>query len=86
MKIIIRILALIALAISIGWLINEPNFEPAITAVVSLSTFISTFLFWKKEKESTVQKQTVKENSIAIQAGGNVSIDLIKNSEKEKQF
>lgn len=51
MRIIIRILAFVALCISYAWLYFERSFEPALTTVVSLSKLISTFFFEGKTEE-----------------------------------
>lgn len=76
MRLIIRILACIALIISVGWLYYERDFEPALSMVISLSALISTFLI-KKETDAHIQQtQKVDDKSTAIQAGGNVSIFL----------
>lgn len=48
MRILFRILTILALVISTGWLYFEPDFEPAFTTVVSLSALISTFFFHEK--------------------------------------
>ena len=75
MKVFIRVLAVSALLVSIGWLYFEPGFEPILTTIVSLSALISTFIFENKSKTEKGQKQTVKKNSSGIQVGGNFSIN-----------
>jgi multisubunit Na+/H+ antiporter MnhB subunit len=82
-QILIRILSVVALMISMGWLYFEPGFEPVLTTVVSLSALISTFIFGNKPEAATGQNQTIHENSAGIQAGGNVSIN-INDANKEK--
>ncbi|MBQ4880438.1 hypothetical protein J8M21_24880 [Pseudoalteromonas luteoviolacea] len=51
MRILIRVLTILALVISTGWLYFEPDFEPAFTTVVSLSALISTFFFHDKSTD-----------------------------------
>ena len=75
MQIFIRILSLLALLVSIGWLYFEPGFEPVLTTIVSLSALISTFIFGNEPKAENSQTQTVKKNSSGIQVGGNFSIN-----------
>ena len=76
MKLIIRILAFIALLISSIWLYYEQDFEPALTTVVSLSALISTYLFGKEGDSKKRQQQKVGNKSTAIQAGGDVKISI----------
>ena len=83
MRVILRVLAFITLAISGLWLYYERNFEPALTTVVSLSALISTFLFKKDKKISEGQHQKVGKNSNAVQAGGDINISLGNNSNKD---
>jgi len=85
MKLILRILALIALLISLIWLYFERDFEPALTSVVSLSALISTFVFSKvnKKQNNNEQHQTVGNKSNAIQASGDVNISIGNNSKKD---
>lgn len=81
MHIFIKILSSVALIVSLGWLYFEPNFEPLLTSVVSLSALVSSFMLGKKVKDDNEkQDQNVSDNSSGIQAGGNVTIN---NSSKD---
>ena len=83
MRIILRILAVVALIISAVWLYFEQGFEPVLATVVSLSALISTFFFRQKEATDKGQNLTVEDRSNAIQAGGDVSISIGSNSNKD---
>jgi hypothetical protein len=81
LHIFIKIISSVALIVSLGWLYFEPNFEPLLTSVVSLSALVSSFMLGKKVKDDNEkQDQNVSDNSSGIQAGGNVTIN---NSSKD---
>jgi hypothetical protein len=81
LHIFIKILSSVALIVSLGWLYFEPNFEPLLTSVVSLSALVSSFMLGKKVKDDNEkQVQKVSDHSSGIQAGGNVTIN---NSSKD---
>jgi hypothetical protein len=71
---IIKILSLVALIGSVAWFVYDPDFEPAIAIVTSLSALIATWLASKREHKNASQTQAVGENSIGIQSGGNVTV------------
>jgi hypothetical protein len=76
LQVFIKVLSGIALIVSLGWLYFEPDFEPLLTSVVSLTALISSFAFGKKIKDDKEkQVQNVSDNSSGIQAGGNVTIN-----------
>jgi hypothetical protein len=71
---IIKILSFVALIGSVAWFVYDPEFEPAIAIVTSLSTLIATWVASKREQKNASQTQAVGENSIGIQSGGNVTV------------
>lgn len=75
---IIKILSVFAFLGSIAWFISSPDFEPAITIVTSLSTFIGAWFVENKRKQQSAQNQTVGNNSVGIQSGGDVNIGNIR--------
>ena len=79
---IIKILSGLAFIGSVAWFIAQRDYEPAIAIVTSLSAFIATWLGDRKMKQKANQNQTVAENGVGIQAGGDVSIDSIRVSGK----
>jgi len=84
---IIKILSFLALLGSIAWFIYAPDFEPAIAIVTSISTLIATWVASKREQKVTSQTQTVGDNAVGIQSGGNVTvgdISLNRNSDNAK--
>lgn len=79
---IIKLLCGIALIGSIAWFIAVPDFEPAIAIVTSLSAFIAAWFGEKKAKRQALQNQSVAENGLGIQAGGDVSVGSIHANRK----
>ncbi len=80
---VIKILSALTFIGSVFWLIAEPDYEPAIVAISSLSGFI---ILWVKDKKTQInpsQNQTVAESGFGVQAGGNVNIGNV-NIDKEK--
>lgn len=79
---IIKILSGFAFIGSIGWFTAQPGYEPAIAVVTSLSAIIGAWLADKKTKQQANQNQTVGENGIGIQAGGDVNTGSLRVSRK----
>jgi hypothetical protein len=76
LQLLIKLLSSVALLVSLSWLYFEPEFEPLLTSVVSLSALISSFYFGEKVKgENEKQTQNICGNSSGIQAAGNVTIN-----------
>lgn len=71
---IIKILSFVALMGSVVWFLFDPDFEPAIAIVTSLSALIATWVASKREHRNASQAQVVGENSVGIQSGGNVTV------------
>lgn len=79
---IIKILSGLAFIGSVVWFTAQRDYEPAIAIVTSLSAFIAAWFSEKKMKRQASQNQTVAENGIGIQAGGDVSTGSIRSSRK----
>ena len=80
MVIVLRILAVLALLISLAWLLlTDFGFEQVLAFVVALSALIATFLEKKKHGR---QGQKVSNSSFGIQAGGDVHIDNGDSAER----
>ena len=80
---IIKLLAAIALAGSIFWLIAQPDYEPAIAVVTSLSALIGSIVVDRNRKSHSPQRQTVGERGVGVQAGGDVNIATIQSGDTE---
>lgn len=80
--IIIKILTSIAFLGSIGWLIAQPGWEPAIALITTLIALIAEFAVKKKVKSQPRQRQTISNRSTGYQAGRDIKID--ENSKKGK--
>ncbi len=71
----IQIISFIAFLCSIVWLIYKPAFDSISAAIVTLASFLSSFLLDKNpNKPSNTQSQNVSSGSTGIQAGGDVKI------------
>ena len=79
---IIKILSGLAFIGSVAWFIAQRDYELAIAIITSLSAFIAAWFGDKKMKRQANQNQTVAENGIGIQAGGDVSTGSIRASRK----
>lgn len=82
MRIILRILSVIALGIAGAWLYFDRSFEPALTTVVSISALISTFFFGNSQGKAN-QSQHVGDGSTGIQSGGDVNISFGSKQSKD---
>lgn len=80
----VKILAVIALLCSIGWVIHDPGYEPALAVVVSISALVSVFFVEKRNKRRAQLQQSVSKSSIGVQAGGDVSIGNIGKDQNVK--
>lgn len=71
----LKVLSVIALIGSTGWLIADPDWEPALAVVGATATLVSVFVVDKQRpKPPHQQRQTVSTGSTGIQAGGDVNI------------
>jgi hypothetical protein len=73
----IKLFAVVALMVSIGWAINEPRWESILAVVLSISGLVTAFLVPKRTAKGTRQHQSVSESSIGVQAGRDVTIGSI---------
>ncbi len=73
----LKILASIALIVSILWVIAKPGFDSALAVVVSISGLVSAFLIQKHTAKRAQQYQSVSKSSIGVQASRDVSIGSI---------
>lgn len=79
---IIKILSGLAFIGSVVWFVAQRDYEPAIAIITSLSALIAAWVGEKKVKRKASQNQTVAENGIGIQAGGDVSTGSIRSGRK----
>lgn len=79
---IIKILSGLIFIVSVLWFIVQPDYEPLIALGTSLLAFITAWFGDKKMKRQANQNQTIAENGIGIQAGGDVSTGNISTNGK----
>lgn len=66
----------IALIGAILWFFNDRGWEPLVTSLTLSATLIGLLFSRNKKKDKPViMKQKVKNNSIGIQAGGDININ-----------
>jgi len=75
MRILLKILSVVAMGIASIWLYFDHSFEPVLTTVVSISALISTFYF-DGPQNNAKQSQNVENAGTGIQAGGDVIINM----------
>lgn len=71
---LIALLAILALIVSIAWLISYPGYEPALAVVTALSALIAVIVVQRKKRGLVKQQQKVSGSSVGVQAGRNVTI------------
>lgn len=69
---------------SVAWFIAQPDYEPAIAILTSLSAFIAAWFVDQKEKRKAKQNQSIFKNGIGIQAGGDVNLGSTRTTGKNK--
>ena len=74
---IIKLLSGLAFVGSVVWFLAIPDYEPAIAIVTSLAAFIAALVSEKRAKRQAAQKQSVANNGLGIQAGGDISVGSI---------
>lgn len=75
---IIKVLSAIAFVCSVVWFFYSPDFEPAIAIFSSLSALIAAWLNEIRQRKQASQNQTIGNNGIGIQSGGDVIIGELK--------
>ncbi len=80
----IKVLSAIGLLWSIGWVIADPGFEPALGVVGSISALVSAFVVEERNTRRAEQRQSVSNSSIGVQASGDVNIGHIGRDKDAK--
>lgn len=81
---LVRIFSIFAVVASLAWLLSDPSYETAGVSFTAISVCMGMFIkSHYKEKQKTMH-QSVEGNSIAIQAGGNVSMGEIQKNGNNK--
>lgn len=81
---IIKLLSGFAFIGSVAWFIAAPDYEPAIASVTSLTALIAVLFGEMRAKRRAAQSQSVNENGIGIQAGGNVKVGSIHANREQR--
>lgn len=70
--------SLLALLLSVAWLVYKPAFDSAVAVAVCVAALLSSF-FLKRERGTAGQSQHVAGSSVGIQAGRDASVQDVKN-------
>lgn len=70
----IKTLTILALSVSLLWVIIAPGFDSIITLIGAISAVITAFVLKAKKSHPPQQQQSVSNSSNGIQAGGNINI------------
>jgi hypothetical protein len=78
MRLAINIVSLVALILSVVWLIYKPGFDSGVSTATALAALLASFLLMKDET-SGGQSQRVSGKSIGIQAGRDANVNNLKS-------
>ncbi len=78
MRISAILVSLIAVLLSLTWVINKPAFDSGVALAAALAALLSSFLL-PRDSKSSEQTQRVSRGSVGIQAGRDASVRDIKN-------
>mgnify|MGYP000072330531 CR=1 FL=1 len=76
----LKVLSVVSLLGAMAWVITDPSFESVLVAIGSASGLLGLFVVERRRKASSNQEQAVFNNSIGIQAGGDVNIGKTKRN------
>lgn len=74
LRIILIIVNTVALAASILWVFNKPDYEPIISCLVLIATLIGLGITNSNKRKSFKQKQTGGDGSTNYQAGRDIKM------------
>jgi hypothetical protein len=81
----IKILAIIAVIVSIAWFIVEPGYDSGITSIASISALIGAFIVEKRKIRRIQQSQHVSNPSVGMQCLALTGcLSFVTNIEKNK--
>ena len=78
MRIAAILASLLALVLSILWVVYKPGFDSASAVAAALAASLASF-FLKREKGTVGQTQQVSGSSIGIQAGRDAKVGNVKS-------
>lgn len=79
MLIRIRICAVVALLVTVAWVVWKPGFDSCAAAAAALVVVLSCFGEKKRSPIQTGQSQKVSDHSAGIQAGRDAKVKDVKN-------
>lgn len=81
---LLKMLAWIVLASSLGWLVYEPGFEPGIACFIAVSSLIGLYVKDRQRAQpSIVQNQKLSGKSRGTQVGGNLNVGSTRSGDNE---
>lgn len=76
---IVKFLAAVAFLASVVWFYFDPDYEPGIAAVTSLSTLICLWIRERQSQSKVTQSQAVGDGGVAVQAVGDATVGNIQS-------
>ncbi len=70
----LKVLSVVSMLCAMEWAITDPSFEFVLVDIGSASGLLGIFVVERRKKAYSNQEQAVSNNSVGIQAGGDVKI------------
>lgn len=82
MHVTLKVTALVALLLSLAWLLFRPGFDSLVAAAAALVAFIAALLMKKESTAGHPQKQVVTDGAIGIQAGRDANVTDARSGDR----
>ncbi len=82
MHVTLKVTALVALLLSLAWLLFRPGFDSLVAVAAALVAFIAALLMKKESTPGHAQKQVVTDGAIGIQAGRDANVTDAKSGDR----
>lgn len=73
MRLVAILASVLALLLSLAWLVYKPAFDSGVAVAASFAALVSSF-FLKRQRDTDGQSQSVSGSSVGIQAGRDSTI------------
>lgn len=82
MRLTLKITALVALLVSVAWLLFRPGFDSLAAVTAASAAFIATLLAKKESAAPSAQRQVVRGGAVGIQAGRDANVTNAAGGDK----
>ena len=76
---IVKLLAAVAFLASVVWFYFDPDYEPGIAAVTSLSTLLGLWIRERQSQSKVSQSQDIGNGGVGVQGIGDVNVGNIQS-------